>query len=147
MSTELTEDFNPIMWWSTAPYPSLLQWAFDTLSCPATSCEWERVFSSAMKLITPVRNKLEDTIIEAAEYLKAWFDKGLVKRGEDVFQLSIANQFYFILATQKLTTKVFPNREGGYDGLTHQATRPARPTRPKAVAWTAGVLGSLVWYP
>jgi hypothetical protein len=35
------------------------------------------------------------------------------------------NQFHSILATQKLTTKVFPNREGGYDGLTHQATRPA----------------------
>jgi hAT family C-terminal dimerisation region len=85
MSTELTEDFNPITWWSTAPYPSLRQWAFDTLSCPATSCEWERVFSSAKKLITPVRNKLEDTTIEAAECLKAWFDKGLVKREEDVF--------------------------------------------------------------
>jgi hypothetical protein len=53
-------------------------------------------------------------------------------------------QFHSILATQKLTIKVFPNREGGYDGLTHQATRPARPTRPKAVAWTAGVLGSLI---
>jgi hypothetical protein len=23
MSTELTEDFNPITWWSTAPYPSI----------------------------------------------------------------------------------------------------------------------------
>jgi hypothetical protein len=23
ISTELTEDFNPITWWSTAPYPSI----------------------------------------------------------------------------------------------------------------------------
>jgi hypothetical protein len=67
MSTELTEDIKPITWRSTASYPSLHQWAFDTLSCPATSCEWERVFSSAKKFITPVRNKLEDTTIEAAE--------------------------------------------------------------------------------
>jgi hypothetical protein len=28
MSIELTEDFNPIMWWQTAPYPSLRQWIF-----------------------------------------------------------------------------------------------------------------------
>jgi hypothetical protein len=41
--------------------------------------------SSAKKLIMPVRNKLEDTTIEAAEYLKAWFNKGLIQREEDVF--------------------------------------------------------------
>jgi hypothetical protein len=85
LSTELTEDFNFITWWPTAPYPPLRQWAFDPLSCPAISCEWERVFSSAKNLITAVRNTLADTTIEAAECLKAWFSKGHVKREEDVF--------------------------------------------------------------
>jgi hAT family C-terminal dimerisation region len=83
-ATELTEDFNPITWWSTAAYPSMRQWAFDTLSCPATSCECERVFSSTKKLITPERNKLRDDIIEALECLKAWFDKGLIEKEESV---------------------------------------------------------------
>jgi hypothetical protein len=32
-----------------------------------------------------MRNKLEDTIIEAVECLKAWFDKGFIKREESVF--------------------------------------------------------------
>ena len=83
-ATELIEDFNPITWWSTAAYPSMRQWAFDTLSCPATSCECERVFSSTKKLITPERNKLQDDTIEALECLKAWFDKGLVEIEENV---------------------------------------------------------------
>jgi hypothetical protein len=84
-ATELTEDFNPIMWWSTAAtYPSMRQWAFDTLSCPATSCECERVFSSTKKLITPERNSLADNTIEVLECLKAWFDKGFIEREENV---------------------------------------------------------------
>jgi len=83
-ATELTENFNPITWRSTATYPSMRQWAFDTLSCPATSCECERVFSSTKKLITPERNKLQDDTIEALECLKAWFDKGLIESGDNV---------------------------------------------------------------
>jgi hAT family C-terminal dimerisation region len=61
------------------------QWAFDTLSYPATSYECERVFSSAKKLITPERNSLTDNIIKALECLKAWFDKGFIKREENVY--------------------------------------------------------------
>ena len=83
-ATELTDNFNPIAWWSTATYPSMRQWAFDTLSCPATSCECERAFSSTKKLITPERNKLQDDTIEALECLKAWFDRGLIEREENV---------------------------------------------------------------
>jgi hypothetical protein len=83
-ATEPTENFNPIAWWATATYPSMRQWAFDTLSCPATSCECERVFSSAKKLITPERNKLQDNTIEALECLKAWFDKELIEKEENV---------------------------------------------------------------
>ena len=47
------------------------------LACPATSCECERAFSNAKKLITPERNSLGDNIIEA---LGAWWDNGFIKR-------------------------------------------------------------------
>ena len=52
-------------------FPTLFQFAFDTLSCPAMSVECERVFSSTKKLITPERNHFKEDIIEACEYLKA----------------------------------------------------------------------------
>jgi hypothetical protein len=49
----------------------LYLWALDTLSIPAMAIECERAFRSAKKLITPERNALADTTIEATEYLKA----------------------------------------------------------------------------
>jgi hypothetical protein len=82
---DIEEEINPITWWSTAAYPSIRQWAFDTLSCPTTSCECEPVFSSTKKLITPSRNHLEDDSIEASECLKAWFDRRFIKDEEGVF--------------------------------------------------------------
>src|SRR4051794_15083742 len=54
--------------------------AFDIFACPATSCECERAFSSANKLITPERNSIGDNLIEALECLKAWWNNGLIKR-------------------------------------------------------------------
>jgi hypothetical protein len=42
---------NPIAWWDilSQQFPDIRRWAFDTLSCPAASCEFERAFSSAKK--------------------------------------------------------------------------------------------------
>jgi hypothetical protein len=37
------------------------------------------------KLITPERNSLINNIIEALECLKAWFNKGFIKREENVY--------------------------------------------------------------
>ena len=73
---------NPIHWWEVLGQhlPSMQQWALDTLACPATSCEYERVFSSAKRLINPDRNALSDDVIEALECLKAWWDNKLVER-------------------------------------------------------------------
>jgi hypothetical protein len=81
-ATTGSNTLNPIAWWDTLgqEFPSIRQWAFDTLACPATSCECERAFSSAKRLITPDRNALGDDLIEALECLKAWWDNGLVKR-------------------------------------------------------------------
>jgi hypothetical protein len=65
---------NPIAQWDIfgQQFPSVRQWAFDTLSCPATSYECERAFSSAKRLITADRNALADDLIQALECLKAW---------------------------------------------------------------------------
>jgi hypothetical protein len=51
-------------------FPTLRLWAFDTLAIPAMSAEYERIFSSTEKLITPERNRLHEQIIEASECLK-----------------------------------------------------------------------------
>ena len=47
-------------------FPTLFQYALDTLSCLAMSTECERVFSSAKKLITPERNHWERTLSRPA---------------------------------------------------------------------------------
>ena len=74
--------FNPIQWWDDekSDFPTLHLWAFDTLAIPAMSAECERVFSSAKKLITPERNRMHEQIIEVSEYLKNWWDHGLIKQ-------------------------------------------------------------------
>jgi hypothetical protein len=48
------------------------------------SAECERVFSSAKKLITPERNRLAEEIIEASEWLKNWWDCGLIQQLQNV---------------------------------------------------------------
>jgi hypothetical protein len=47
------------------------------------SAECERVFNSIKKLLTPERSRLAPDIIEASEYLKNWWDRGLVQQLED----------------------------------------------------------------
>jgi hypothetical protein len=65
---------------SLASVTEITEWAFDTLACPATSCECERVFGSVKRLLSPDPNALGDDIIEALECLKAWWDNGVVQR-------------------------------------------------------------------
>ena len=83
---------NPIHWWNILRQhlPSMRQWALDTLACPTTSCECERVFSSAKRLITPDRNALGDDLIEALECLRGgimgWLN--VSERREYVHQIS-----------------------------------------------------------
>ena len=84
--SEDTKTFNPIQWWAAMAgpndFPTLSQYALDTLCCPAMSTECERVFSSTKKLITPERNALADDIIEACECLKAWWKNSLIEQQE-----------------------------------------------------------------
>jgi hypothetical protein len=62
------------------PYPTLRQWAFNTLSIPATSAEIERVFSQARRLITDDRNSLSIENLEILLCFKHWMKHGLLKR-------------------------------------------------------------------
>lgn len=81
-ATLLTEGFDPIAWWSLPDVreslPTLHRWAFNIFAYPARSCECERTFSSAKKLITLERNLLSDDLTEALECLRAWWNNGLI---------------------------------------------------------------------
>jgi hypothetical protein len=54
--------------------------ALDTLSIPAISTEYERIFSSTKKFITSMQSLLKVDIIKATEYLKAWWDCGIISQ-------------------------------------------------------------------
>ena len=68
-------------------FPTLFQFAFDTLSCLVISVECKRVFSSAKKLITPKRNHFKEDIIEACECLKAWWKNSLIEQQFGYFKI------------------------------------------------------------
>ena len=59
------------------------------MSIPAMSDEPERVFSSAKLLISNVRNRLGDDIIEGSECLKSWIQQGLIfgTTGSDIVRM------------------------------------------------------------
>ena len=81
--------FNPIAWWNDCKvsFPTLHLYAFDTLSIPAMSAEYKRVFSSTKKLILAERNRLTEDIIEASECLKNWWDYRLIMQQEYTIKL------------------------------------------------------------
>ena len=53
-------------------HEDVVRLGWDMLAVLAMSAECERVFSSADRLLTPIRSSLKDDIIEASECLKAW---------------------------------------------------------------------------
>ena len=61
-------------------FPTLFQYALDTLSSLVMSTGYERVFNSIKKLITPERNHLGEDVIEACECLKAWWRNSLIEQ-------------------------------------------------------------------
>jgi hypothetical protein len=65
-----TKAINLIAWWDILgqQFPIIRQWAFDTLSCPATPANANE---HSKRLITPDLNALSDDLIEALECLKA----------------------------------------------------------------------------
>ena len=69
-----------IAWWMrrSNPWKALRQQALDLLSILAMSTEVERVFSSAKRLVTPNRNRLNDETIEILQLLKYWWDQEVI---------------------------------------------------------------------
>jgi hypothetical protein len=92
--TPTAGDPNLIDWWwnNRGSFPTLYQAALDKLAIPAMSVECERVFSSTKKMLTPVRNRLGDDIIEACECLKAWWDNEMI-RSEAGARMATARSF------------------------------------------------------
>lgn len=73
-------DTNHILkWWDEEGHPALIPMAFDLLSIPATSCDLERVFSSAKQLIQSRMSNISDNTIEIRECLRRWLKKGHIE--------------------------------------------------------------------
>lgn len=73
--TPFSECPDVIVWWESCGIigEPISQMGWDMIAIPAMSSECERVFSSAGRLITPVRNRLKEDVIEASECLSAWY--------------------------------------------------------------------------
>jgi hypothetical protein len=80
ISINSPKTFNPIIWWNNYKvlFSTLYLYTFDTLSLLIISIECERVFNNIKKLISAERNRLRKEIIEVSEYLKNWWDYGLI---------------------------------------------------------------------
>ena len=78
-SAEVEKD--PLGWWQNnlQRFSTLGIMAIDFLSIPSSSAESERCFSSAGRMITPVRNRLRHIIITMAQCLRSWSQEGFYK--------------------------------------------------------------------
>lgn len=72
--------YNPLLWWKerVEAYPTLSRMAFDLLSCPPTSCDYERAFSAASDCYSAERSRLRDEIGEAQMVLASWLRAGVI---------------------------------------------------------------------
>ena len=82
LTSDLTSDTHEglITWWMNDknPWRGLRQMALDLLSIPAMSAEVERVFSSAKRLLTPDRNRMNNDSIKQTQLLKHWWSNELI---------------------------------------------------------------------
>ena len=57
-------------------YSQFLRFVFNMLSILAMLIEYKRVFSLAKLLISDIRNRFGDDIIEVSECMKLWLNQG-----------------------------------------------------------------------
>jgi hypothetical protein len=67
--------------------PSLAQMALDILSIPAMSYEPQRVFSKLGLMITKRRNRIDHSIIQAANCLHSWDRADIINLRKEVVQI------------------------------------------------------------
>ena len=79
------------------------------------SAECEKMFGSTQKLVTSERNRLTEEVIEASEYLKNWWDRGLTQELEMTLASEAAEAlmslfvFYTVITVYNLLI-LTPNR-------------------------------------
>ena len=54
------------------------------MTVPAMSAEYERLFSAVGLMVTPLRNRLDASIIGTIQTLRSWLRAGIVDQLEDV---------------------------------------------------------------
>ena len=72
--------FAPLIWWkeNEKKYPNLSRMPSDLLSIPSMSAETERSFSSAGKMVSPLRTRLDRRTIGMAQSMRSWSREGIV---------------------------------------------------------------------
>ncbi|KAJ3499546.1 hypothetical protein NLG97_g234 [Lecanicillium saksenae] len=70
----------PLLWWkeNEMKYPRLSRMASDLLSIPSMSAETERSFSSAGRMVSPLRTRLDRHTIGMAQSMRSWSREGIV---------------------------------------------------------------------
>jgi hypothetical protein len=69
----------PIDWWkiNTSRFPRLSVMAVDMLTIPSSSAESERTFSSAGRMMAPLRNRMRRETVAIAQCIRSWSRAGI----------------------------------------------------------------------
>jgi len=80
----------PIDWWKTNAnrYPRLSLMAVDMLTIPSSSAESERTFSSAGRMMVPLRSRLRREIVAMAQCIRSWSKAGIYTPSLPLLSLS-----------------------------------------------------------
>jgi hypothetical protein len=78
----IIEDITPLKWWEAQrlQYPRLSGFARDILSISPMSDEPERIFSSARRVLSWDRARLDDKVLERLQCIKHWKKNGHISR-------------------------------------------------------------------
>jgi hAT family C-terminal dimerisation region len=71
---------DPIRWWrdiGQRRFPRLSYMATDYLTIPPSTCETERQFNSAGRMLSPLRNRLSRWIVSQAQSMRSWSLNGV----------------------------------------------------------------------
>ena len=71
-------DGNAVQYWITMgpKYPQLSRFAIDILTIPASSCEYEPLFSDLGDLLEPKRRQIGSELLAAFQLIRSWTRAG-----------------------------------------------------------------------
>ncbi|KAK4073094.1 hypothetical protein Purlil1_13128 [Purpureocillium lilacinum] len=80
----------PVDWWKTNAnrYPRLSLMAVDMLTIPSSSAESERTFSSAGRMMVPLRSRLRREVVAMAQCIRSWSEAGIYRPSLPLTNLS-----------------------------------------------------------